>query len=258
MFEVRIPQVQVVKVLGEGATSQVIEAQTADGQRYAVKVLRDIEYSPCLDAEARILSNLDHPNIIKYYGLTNCSISNQGEGCLSSKAMVLELAENGCLFDYANQLRFSEPLARYFAKQLLDGLEFCHLQSIAHRDLKLDNLLLGANYELKIADFGFACPVVCPNGSLVHRSLAGTPQYMAPERFKKKGYNAKEGDIFSVGVILFMLVMGWPPFKAAKRGDKLYSAIALDRADIFWARHSKRSNSPSLSLDLMLFIQSLL
>lgn len=185
--------------------------------------------------------------------MSEAYISN-GDEWLRSKAMVLELADNGSLFDYAYQLRFSEKMARYFLKQILDGMQYYHFLGIAHRDLKLENLLLTSEFRLKIADFGFSCPLVNEDGTLVHREIAGTPQYMAPELFLQRGYNAKDADIFSVGVILFMLVMGWAPFKEANKGDKLYSAIALDRADIFWKRHFSRPGCPSLSPDLMLFI----
>jgi len=74
--------------------------------------------------------------------------------------IVLELAQGGELFDFiANSGSFSEPEARFFFKQFMEGLDYCHSHQVAHRDLKPENLLLDKDYNLKIADFGFAAPI---------------------------------------------------------------------------------------------------
>ena len=92
-------------------------------------------------------------------------------------------------------------------KQLLEGLDHSHFSGITDRDLKTDNLLLDENYELKIADFGFAGPSSGTDGSGLHRSQVGTKRYMAPEiTTSTKGYRGPPADLFAVGVLLFVMV----------------------------------------------------
>ena len=96
--------------------------------------------------------------------------------------MILELGLGGELFDYiAVSGGFTEKYARYFFKQFMNGLDYCHRNGVAHRDLKPENLLLDQNYNIKIADFGFAAPVEGKDkGGYLYTGL-GTPNYMAPE-----------------------------------------------------------------------------
>jgi serine/threonine protein kinase len=95
---------------------------------------------------------------------------------------VLELASGGELFDFiANSGRFEEPIARYYFKQFMEGLDYCHNMGIAHRDLKPENILLDSQFNIKIADFGFAAPVEGKDGSGNLTTKLGTLNYMAPE-----------------------------------------------------------------------------
>ena len=97
-----------------------------------------------------------------------------------------EAIQGGELFDYvANSGAFSEPICRYYLKQMLLGLHFIHKNGFSHRDLKPENILLDHNYDLKIVDFGFACPLEGRDGTGFNRSLIGTPGYMAPEILEK-------------------------------------------------------------------------
>lgn len=96
--------------------------------------------------------------------------------------IVLEFAKGGELFDFVCiSGRFEEPLARYFFKQFMDGLQYCHTQGIAHRDLKPENLLYDENYDIKIADFGFSAPIAGRVGDGYLETKLGTLSYMAPE-----------------------------------------------------------------------------
>ena len=128
--------------------------------------------------------------------------------------VVLKLASHGCLCNILSESgRFSEPVARYYMKQLLEGLDHCHYSGITHRDLKADNLLLDENYDLKIADFGFAGPNSGSNGTGLHKSQVGTKRYMAPEiTTSTKGYRGPPADLFAVGVLLFVMVTARFPF----------------------------------------------
>lgn len=97
--------------------------------------------------------------------------------------VVLKEAANGCLFDFVAKTGspFSEPVARFYATQLLEGLDYCHFKGITHRDLKTENLLLDEAFNLKIADFGFAGYSCGDDFSGLLKSKVGTPRYMAPE-----------------------------------------------------------------------------
>jgi serine/threonine protein kinase len=119
----------------------------------------------------------------------------------------LEICGGGELFDFiAISGAFKEPLARYFFKQFMEGLDYCHSNGVAHRDLKPENILLDYNYILKIADFGFAAPVEGRDGSGYLKTKLGTMNYMAPEIHLKQPYMGKQVDLFASAIILFIMV----------------------------------------------------
>ena len=119
---------------------------------------------------------------------------------------MLELAQGGCLFDIIAQTgRMSEDLARYYFKQFMEGLDHCHTAGVSHRDLKPENLLLGEDYNLKLADFGYAAPVTGRDGSGYLETHCGTMGYMAPEIHLRQKYNGQSVDLFSAAIILFII-----------------------------------------------------
>lgn len=123
------------------------------------------------------MGRVNHPNIV--------NMIEYGEGEQHDetfKYILLELANGGSLFDYVAEAgRFEEKYARHFFKQLLEGVAYLHSSGITHRDLKSDNLLLDDDFNLKIADFGFAAPIKGHDGSGILKEKLGTPGYMAPE-----------------------------------------------------------------------------
>ena len=129
--------------------------------------------------------------------------------------IVSELATNGDVYEWLNHVKqvqntgFPENLARNIFKQMLSGLEHCHSQGLAHRDLKLPNLLIDQNYDVKIADFGTAIPI-----NENPEEFVGTRTYMPPETYSGAGqvYDAQAFDIYSCGIILFHLLTGDVPF----------------------------------------------
>ncbi|XP_034996157.1 serine/threonine-protein kinase SIK2 [Zootoca vivipara] len=151
--------------------------------------------------EVQIMKMLDHPHIIKLYQVMETK---------SMLYLVTEYAKNGEIFDYlANHGRLSESEARRKFWQILSAVEYCHSRKIVHRDLKAENLLLDNNMNIKIADFGF--------GNFYKRgepltTWCGSPPYAAPEVFEGQQYEGPQLDIWSMGVVLYVLVCGALPF----------------------------------------------
>ncbi|XP_010540806.1 PREDICTED: serine/threonine-protein kinase SAPK3-like [Tarenaya hassleriana] len=151
--------------------------------------------------------SLVHENIIKF---TKVFLTP------THLAIVMEYAAGGELFDrICTAGRFSEDEARYFFRQLISGVSYCHLKEICHRDLKSENILLDGspNPRLKISDFGYS------KSGLLHskpNSAVGTPAYVAPEVLSRKEYDGKVADVWSCGVTLYVMLVGAYPFEDAE------------------------------------------
>ncbi|XP_035290671.1 serine/threonine-protein kinase SIK2-like [Anguilla anguilla] len=151
--------------------------------------------------EVQIMKMLDHPHIIKLYQVMETK---------NMLYLVTEYAKNGEIFDYlASHGRLSEPEARRKFWQILSAVEYCHNRNIVHRDLKAENLLLDGHMNIKIADFGFG-NFFQPGERLA--TWCGSPPYAAPEVFEGQQYEGPHLDIWSMGVVLYVLVCGALPF----------------------------------------------
>jgi serine/threonine protein kinase len=117
--------------------------------------------------EVATMSTLSHPNIVNLIEYSADGTVEKANGAKEKVIyIVLELATGGELFDYvATTGRFSETIARFYFKQLIEGLDYVHQKGVTHRDLKPENLLFDENFNLKIADFGFAAPIIGRDGS---------------------------------------------------------------------------------------------
>jgi serine/threonine protein kinase len=132
--------------------------------------------------------------------------------------IVLELCENGCFFDYVLQVgHFPEDVTRYYFQQLVSAVSYMHAQGYAHRDIKLENLMLDSNYNLKLVDFGFVSST-----SLLNFDKAGSTTYKAPEIHSKPYFQGDPADIFAMGITLFVMHFGMFPFKIADKKVGLY------------------------------------
>ncbi|KAK4986592.1 Protein kinase [Elasticomyces elasticus] len=202
----RLGQYNVVKTLGEGSFGKVkLAIHQVSGQKVALKIIsrrklvtRDM--AGRIEREIQYLQLLRHPHIIKLYTV----ITTPNE-----IIMVLEYA-GGELFDYivANG-KMTEDKARKFFQQIVCAVEYCHRHKIVHRDLKPENLLLDEQLNVKIADFGLSN--IMTDGNFLKTSC-GSPNYAAPEVISGKLYAGPEVDVWSCGVILYVLLVGRLPF----------------------------------------------
>uniref|UniRef100_A0A8C1UAE8 non-specific serine/threonine protein kinase n=1 Tax=Cyprinus carpio TaxID=7962 RepID=A0A8C1UAE8_CYPCA len=166
-----------------------------------VKLARHILTGRELFREVRIMKGLNHPNIVQLFEVIETE---------KTLYLVMEYASGGEVFDYlVSHGRMKEKDARAKFRQIVSAVHYCHQKNIVHRDLKAENLLLDADSNIKIADFGFSNEFTL--GSKLD-TFCGSPPYAAPELFQGKKYDGPEVDIWSLGVILYTLVSGSLPF----------------------------------------------
>jgi len=171
---------------------------------------------------------------------------------------VLELAPNSTLCEFILSTgRFSERTSRYFFRQMLQGLEYLHSKGWCHKDVKPENFLLDADFNVKLCDFGFSETKIGPRGDYLQMNFAGTTQYQAPEILRRQPHDGESADVFALGVCLFALVKAGHPFSRASEKDAWYEMLLKGRADEFWKRHSNVQTNPiKFSLEFMdLFTQ---
>jgi len=177
-----------------------------------------------IHTEIHCMIRINNPHVIKLFSYNlHCKYPEKSGGKLNTVMLALEHCSGGELFDilyYTNKL--DTVTARTYFFQMMQGLEACHNVGIVHRDIKLQNLLLDSNYQLKIGDFGLSS-ISKENKALddtrVTGPCVGTSGYVAPELLRGEKYS-KACDIFSCGVVLFILLTGFPPFKEARRSDR--------------------------------------
>ncbi|KKK14807.1 hypothetical protein P175DRAFT_0502023 [Aspergillus ochraceoroseus IBT 24754] len=202
----RLDQYQTVKVLGEGSFGKVkLAIHQPSGRQVALKIIsrrkllsRDMVGR--VEREIQYLQLLRHPHIIKLYTVIATK---------TDIVMVLEYAERE-LFDYlVKRGRCNDAEARKFFQQIICAVEYCHRHKIVHRDLKPENLLIDRDKNVKIADFGLSN--IMTDGNFLKTSC-GSPNYAAPEVISGKLYAGPEVDVWSCGVILYVLLVGRLPF----------------------------------------------
>ena len=245
----------ILKTLGKGTYSKVkLGYDASEGKYFAVKIHKSddpeftAEHKKTVMNEVKQIWELDgHPNVLKLVNfIATSTMKNASTEIPVECIIVLDYISGGELFYYvANSGAFSEPVARYYFKQMIDGLEYIHGKGFAHRDMKPDNVLVDDKFNLVIADFGFAAPVegkayggMAPTGFL--RTKLGTEAYMAPEIHRGEPYNGPAVDLFATAIILFIMRSGIPPFMKARPDDKFWQMISNGKVDLFWKYHSRQ------------------
>uniref|UniRef100_A0A8C6U534 calcium/calmodulin-dependent protein kinase n=1 Tax=Neogobius melanostomus TaxID=47308 RepID=A0A8C6U534_9GOBI len=218
---------QLYEELGKGAFSVVRRCvKLCTGQEHAAKIINTKKLSARdhqkLEREARICRLLKHPNIVRLHD----SISEEGFHYL-----LFDLVTGGELFeDIVAREYYSEADASHCIQQILEAVLHCHQMGVVHRDLKPENLLLASkckNAAVKLADFGLAIEV--QGDQQAWFGFAGTPGYLSPEVLRKEAYG-KPVDIWACGVILYILLVGYPPFWDEDQ-HKLYQQIKAGAYD---------------------------
>jgi len=156
--------------------------------------------------------------------------------------IIMEFVSGGLLFDLCQTMgAMGEDAGRFFMSQMIESLEYMHNLRCVHRDLKLENILVDDQLNLKIADFGFACYKSIDN----LKSYRGTMTYMAPEIKEGKTYDGTQVDLFSVGVIVFIIVQGIFPFKEARKEEYFYNLLLTGQIETYF----EKVNGTGLSAD---------
>uniref|UniRef100_A0A672PE86 MAP/microtubule affinity-regulating kinase 3 n=1 Tax=Sinocyclocheilus grahami TaxID=75366 RepID=A0A672PE86_SINGR len=197
---------RLLKTIGKGNFAKVkLARHILTGKEVAIKIIDKTQLNQTslqkLFREVRIMKTLHHPNIVQLFEVIETE---------KTLYLVMEYASGGEVFDYlVSHGRMKEIEARAKFRQIVSAVHYCHQKNIVHRDLKAENLLLDADANIKIADFGFSNEFTLGNKL---DTFCGSPPYAAPELFQGKKYDGPEVDIWSLGVILYTLVSGSLPF----------------------------------------------
>mmetsp|Transcript_16331 Transcript_16331/g.16969 ORF Transcript_16331/g.16969 Transcript_16331/m.16969 type:complete len:467 (+) Transcript_16331:14-1414(+) len=238
----------VHKTLGQGFTSKVVLGEHREtNYKLAIKIFKPIKQMKLMvdnfRKEVDSMKNLKHDNLINIIAANENGVYVRPN---KTKEYIMylgvELAENAELFDFIADpgLGFKETMARALFKQLMGGLNAMHNLKVAHRDLKTENLFLDGNFNLKVGDFGFAKFMDPTKHEGKLKTQLGTSGYQCPELIEGSYYSGEGNDIFACGVILFILVNAYPPFREARKTDNWYRHIYYDKMENFWALHSKK------------------
>jgi len=211
----KVGKYELGRGLGEGTFGKVKYAvDTETNEAVAIKIL-DKEKIQKQNMGNQIKKEISIMKMVKHKYIVGM------KEVLASKTkifIVLDLVTGGELFDKIVQVgKLSEEQARFYFQQLVEGVEYCHKLGICHRDLKPENLLLDEHGNLKISDFGLSSLYIgdaedgASRTELLH-TTCGTPNYVAPEVLSDQGYDGKKADVWSIGVILYVLLAGFLPF----------------------------------------------
>ncbi|KAF5182872.1 Cbl-interacting protein kinase [Thalictrum thalictroides] len=197
------------RLLGQGTFAKVYFARNLkSGQSVAIKMIDKekvlkVGLIDQIKREISVMKLVRHPYIVQLYEV------------MATKTkiyFVVEYAKGGELFNKVAKGKLKEDVARKYFQQLITAVDFCHSRGVYHRDLKPENLLLDENGNLKVSDFGLSALAESKRQDGLLHTTCGTPAYVAPEVINRKGYDGAKADIWSCGVVLFVLLAGYLPF----------------------------------------------
>nr|XP_043609164.1 CBL-interacting serine/threonine-protein kinase 12-like [Erigeron canadensis] len=200
---------EIGKLLGHGSFAKVyLSRNIKTNESVAIKVIDKEKIMKGglishIKREISILRRVRHPNIVQLFEVMATK---------SKIFFVMEYVKGGELFNKVAKGRLKEEIARKYFQQLISAVGFCHARGVFHRDLKPENILLDEDGDLKVSDFGLSAISEQIRGDGLFHTFCGTPAYVAPEVLGRKGYEAAKVDIWSCGVILFVLMAGYLPF----------------------------------------------
>ena len=247
----------IMKLIGQGQYSRVYLSIGKDDQHYAIKIFNDVE--SFRNETSRLKDLIPSKHIVKLYSfgegilergysIYSYRLFNYFNGEDTIRYAIFEYLPNGELYNYILKIKkkLPEDLSRKIFYDLVKAVETCHKCGITHGDIKLENILLSSNYNIKLIDFGFAKRI---DEGLIS-SLSGTKGYAAPECFlaSSKKYSGITSDIFSLGVVLFLLVMGFYPFEKPNCTDNKYKLIMKKDFNGFWKKSEKILCEPNTKL----------
>ncbi|CAO2209495.1 unnamed protein product [Urochloa humidicola] len=201
---------EVGKLLGQGNFAKVYQARNVrTGEEVAIKVMeKEKIFKSGLTAhikrEIAVLRRVRHPHIVQLYEVMATKLRIY---------FVMECVRGGELFARVARGRLAEDDARRYFQQLVSSVAFCHARGVFHRDIKPENLLVDGDGDLKVSDFGLSAVADQMRHDGLFHTFCGTPAYVAPEVLSRRGYDAAKADLWSCGVVLYVLMAGYLPFQ---------------------------------------------
>ena len=245
----KYPKLKIQKEINNGLSSTLFLALNELNEKVVIKIFNRSSQEHYLKEKAFFEKIPQFQNVIKVYDYG--FIDNKKDKYFGHYYLVMEYAEKGDLVNYIEQQKNNEDEAKKIIKQILNGYEEIYNCGFIHRDLKPENILIMNDNTLKITDFGF-----CEKMNCVSSKIVGTDGYMPPEVLKNdKNLIPQEIDVFSLGVILFLLVAGQFPFGEPNKEDEYYKYIIEENWDEYWKLVDEDNN---FSQDLKSLIQGMI
>ena len=218
---------KIQKELNYGLSSTLFLALNKQNQKVVIKIFNRSSNEAYLKEKEFFENMKNSQNIIKVYDYGQ--IKNRKDPYFGQFYLVMEYAEKGDLVYYIEQQNNDETEAKKIIKQILNGYEEINNHGFIHRDLKPENILIMNDNTLKITDFGF-----CEKMNSVSSKIVGTDGYMAPEVLMNQNLIPQQIDVFSLGVILFLLVAGEFPFGEPNKDDEFYKHVIEENWEEYW------------------------